>query len=263
MVEAEARQRGVVRFDVELELAGQTVANEEPVDRRRVVVVLVLGGLVRLRLDQKGTLEADLVLVLDDHAHEAGHLVVFVLQVRVQKRVVAFAPAPQDVVGAAQFLRGIESLLDLSGREGEDLRIRVRGRAGREAGVAEQVGRAPQELDAGAGLVLAGVVDHGVEDGRRLGPGLAFGCDVAVVEAVERHAQLGEELECGVQLGPTGRQRVVRVEPGAVKRARAEHVLARGRERMPHGDGKSEVVFHPLAEDDSVRLIDLVGEGIG
>ena len=56
-------QHGVVGLNVELEVLIQLVRLEEGDDGHGVVVVLVTGGLLRLRLDQKLTLEADLLLV--------------------------------------------------------------------------------------------------------------------------------------------------------------------------------------------------------
>ena len=53
------------------EVPGQPVLPKEPDHRRRVDVVLVLGGLHRLGLDQDGSGEADPVLVLDDQVQEA------------------------------------------------------------------------------------------------------------------------------------------------------------------------------------------------
>jgi hypothetical protein len=78
---------------------------------------------MRLRLDQKRALEADLVLVLGDQAQEPGELCLLAGEIRVQERVVALATAPQDVVGAAEPLGGLERLLHLRRSEGEDLGI--------------------------------------------------------------------------------------------------------------------------------------------
>ena len=74
VVEAVAGQRGVVRLDVDPVLALEAVADEEAVDGRDVVVVLVLGRLHRLGLDEQLALEADLVLVLGDEVQEPGEL---------------------------------------------------------------------------------------------------------------------------------------------------------------------------------------------
>ena len=74
VVEAVAGERRVVGLDVGAVLALEPVADEEAVDGRGVVVVLVLGRLHRLGLDQELALEADLVLVLDDEVQEPGEL---------------------------------------------------------------------------------------------------------------------------------------------------------------------------------------------
>ena len=73
--EVVARQRGVVDLDVDLDLVGQVVALQEGVDGGDVVVVLVLGRLARLRLEEDRAREPDALLVLDDHRQEAGELV--------------------------------------------------------------------------------------------------------------------------------------------------------------------------------------------
>ena len=104
VVERVAGERRVVRLDVEPVLVLEPVADEEAVDRRRVVVVLVLGRLHRLRLDQERALEPDPVLVLGDEVQEAGELVALALEVGVEQRVVALAAAPQHVVRATETL---------------------------------------------------------------------------------------------------------------------------------------------------------------
>jgi hypothetical protein len=83
------------------------------------------------------------------------------------------------------------------------------------------------------------------------------------VEAVERHAELLDELEGGRQLLLGGAHRIrARRQPGAVEGADPEHVRAWPVERMPEADRDAEVVLHPLAEDDAVRLVDLEGERV-
>ena len=74
VLEAVAGEQRVVLLDVDLDLLLQAVRLEEAEHRGDVVVVLVLGGLGRLGLDQDGALEADLVLVLDDELQEAPEL---------------------------------------------------------------------------------------------------------------------------------------------------------------------------------------------
>src|ERR1035437_1487634 len=96
-----------------------------------------------------------------------------------------------------------------------------------------------------------------------LGEGPALGGDVAVVEAVERHTELGHELESGVELGPARDEGVqTRFEPGTVEGARAERVRARRVERMPYATRDPEVVLHALAKHEPIGLVDLVRKRI-
>ena len=74
MLEGMAGQDRVALLDVDLDLLLQPEPLEEAVDGGDVVVVLVLGRLLRLRLDQDRALEADPVLVVDDQAEEAAGL---------------------------------------------------------------------------------------------------------------------------------------------------------------------------------------------
>ena len=84
VLEAVAGQRGVVVLDVDLDLLLQAVLAEEAVHGGGVEVVLVLGRLGRLGLDEDRALEADLVLVLDHHAEEPAGLVELLLDVGVE-----------------------------------------------------------------------------------------------------------------------------------------------------------------------------------
>jgi hypothetical protein len=104
-------------------------------DALAVVIVLVLGRLRRLGLDEKGPGEADLVLVLGHHGQEPGELLSLPLQVGIEQGLVALPATPEDVVGPLQSQGGLESVLDLGGGIGEHLRIGVRGGPGRVPGV--------------------------------------------------------------------------------------------------------------------------------
>ena len=148
VVEVVARQRGVVDLDVDLDLVLEPVLLEEGEHRRDVVVVLVLGRLHRLRLDEQRALEADRVLVLDHHVQEAAELIELAFHVGVEQRVVALASAPEDVVGATETVGGRQAVRDLGGRVLEHRRVGVGGGAGHEPRVRERVGRAPQQLGA-------------------------------------------------------------------------------------------------------------------
>ena len=77
MLERVAGKNRVVLLDIELHVLLEPVGLEQAIDRRRVIVILMLGRLLRLGLDQDRALEADLVLVVDDQREEAAGLFQF------------------------------------------------------------------------------------------------------------------------------------------------------------------------------------------
>ena len=243
VVEAVAGERRVVRLDVDPVLALEPVLDQEAVHGLDVVVVLVLGRLHGLGLDQELALEAELVLVLDDEVEEAGELIALAPQVGVEQRVVALAAAPQDVVLAAEALGDLEHVLDLRRGVGEHLGIGVGRGARLVARVGEQVGGAPQQPDAGPLLVAERVVDEGVEVGPERREGRALGRDVAVVEAVVRRAELREELERDGHLrarAAPSRRRRARATGGPASRSRTcprPAMRTSARSRRPAGGG--------------------------
>ena len=257
--EVVAGQGGVVDLDVDLDLVGQVVALQEAVHGGDVEVVLVLRRFERLRFDEDRAREPDAVLVLDDHRQEPPELVELAPEIGVEQRVVALASAPQHVVVTAEPVGDLEAVGDLGRGEGEHLGIRVGRRPGLVARVGEQVGRTPQQLHPGALLVLGGPVGHLVEQGRGLLERRTLGGDVAVVEAVEGHAELGEELEGGVHLLVGRRQRIgrrgERRVPRAVERAGAEDVETVPVEGVPVADGEAQVILHPPPGDHAIGVV--------
>ena len=143
MFEIQSRQGGVIDFNVDLDLLGQSITLQEGKHRRDIVVVLMLGGLEGLGLDQNGALEADAVLVLHHHRQKSAILIKFPAQVRVEQRVIAFATAPEHVVLAAEAVRHFQTASHLRGRPGIHLGIRAGGRTARVARVAEEIGGTP------------------------------------------------------------------------------------------------------------------------
>ena len=101
----------------------QVVLAQEVEAGRRVGIVLMLGRLLRLRLDVELAREADLLGVVDGHVQEAGEVLELALHVGVPQILVAFAAAPERVAGAAELLGDFERLLHLRGGEGERLGV--------------------------------------------------------------------------------------------------------------------------------------------
>src|SRR5690606_24805631 len=129
---------------------------------------------------------------------------------------------------------------------GEDFGVRARRRAARVAGMAEQVGGAPQQPAAGLALQRLEVVDCLGEVAAMLGDRMRLAHHVDVVEAVERHVEPGEEVERGLALGARGGVIVGAGVPRALEGARAEDVAARPAERVPEA--------HREADRKSTRL---------
>ena len=210
-----AGERGVVRLEVQLQMRQQIVLAQEIEAGRGVGIVLVLGRLLRLRLDVELALEADLFGVVDGHVEELGEMIELALHVGVPQILVAFAAAPEHVAVAAEFLGHFERLLHLGGGVGKGLGVAARGRAVHVARIAEEIGRAPEQLDAGPLLLFFEHLDDGVEILVRLGEVRAFGRDVAIVERIERRAELLDELErdAGAVLGVLDRVAAVVPRP--------------------------------------------------
>jgi hypothetical protein len=68
--------------------------------------------------------------------------------------VVTLAAAPKRVTLTAQLLGDFECLLNLRGSEGERVAIGTRRGAVHVPAIAKQIGRAPEQLDTGALLLL-------------------------------------------------------------------------------------------------------------
>jgi len=199
-------------------------------------------------------LEADPVLVLDHQLHEAAELFRLASQVRVEQRLIALAPAPQHVVRASQPVRGFEDVFHLGRRAGKDLRVRVRRSAGGIARVPEEVGRAPEQPDAAALHRGLDVFEDRIEVRAALAKAGALGRDVSIVEAEEGSAQLLEELEGHLQLAAGLGH--------GIAAPRSEDIVAGPAEAVPVTDGEAQMVLHPPAQHDAVRIVEAEGERV-
>ena len=89
-------------------------------------------------------------------------------------------------------------LFDLGPGKGEDVEIRAGGRPVHVPRIGEEVGGAPEQLDAGSRLFVLENLDDLIEMGVAFLEVLAFRSDVAIVKRVERNAEFFEELESGL-----------------------------------------------------------------
>ena len=103
----------VVGLDVEFDVLLESVLADEIEAGRRVEVVLVLGRLFGLGLEQELPLEADRLGEIDRHVHEAGQVIELTLHVGVVEVGVPLAASPEDIVHAPQFVRDLDRLFYL------------------------------------------------------------------------------------------------------------------------------------------------------
>ena len=255
MLECMAGQRGVIDLDIDLEILVQPVRPQESDHGLRVGVVLVLHRLHRFGFDQEVALEPLRAGVVAGHAQHGGHVLLFALHVGVEQRHVAFAAAPEDVVLAAQFDRGVDGVLDLQHGAGRGVEVGVGRCAVHVAGVAEDIGRAPQQFDAGFGLFLLGVGYDLPEVlfvlfGRR-----GFVHEVYVVETIVLDADLPHEFETRVHLGFRALDRTCGLVPREGFGAAAELVAAFGAEGVPPRHRETEPILHLAAFHDFFGVI--------
>ena len=245
----------MIGFEVELEVRQELVSPEEVQACGGVGIILVLGRLLGFGLDIERAAEADLLLVIDGHVKEPAEVVEFALHVGVEQGRIAFAAAPERVARSVQLERDLHRLFDLGTGIGEDVEIGAGGRAVHEAGVAEEVGGSPQQLDARPSLFVLEDLDDLIEVLVAFLEVVAFGGDIAVVKRVERGTELFKQLEgdFGSALGVF--DRVAAIVPRTQRRADAEGVGERVTKRVPVDDGEAEVLLHRFPIDDLVGVV--------
>src|SRR3984885_4178354 len=183
MLEGMVRKHRMADFDVELDLPLEPEALQEAEHRRDIEIVLMLGRLLGLRLDQDYTLEPDLVLVVDNQGQKASELILLATQIGVEQRFVTLAAAPQHVIGAAELMRRIDGVLHLRSGVSKDLRIGI-GRGARQiARMAEEVSGAPEEPGPGLLHLFGKEIGHLREVAAELLEALALGNDIAIVKS--------------------------------------------------------------------------------
>ena len=222
----------------------------------------MLRWLFRLGLEIELAVEADRLGVVDRHVHEAGQVVDLTLHLGVPQVLVTFATAPEGVAVAAQVLGHVERLFHLGRGEGKRVGIGAGGRAMHVARIAEQVGRSPEQLDAGSLLLTLQGLHHRIEIAIGLGERFAFGRDVAIVEAIEMDTELLEELERHLRPVHGVLDRILTRLPRPLHRARSERIAAGAAEGVPIGNGEAKMVLHRSAFDHFVLIVMAKGERI-
>src|SRR3546814_8302400 len=81
-----------------------------------------------------------------------------------------------------------------------------------------------------------------------------------VVEAIEGQVELAHEAERGFALHRRRLRRIGVLLPRAIEGARPEDVRPRPAEGVPHAHREAQMLFHRLAEDLAVLVVEAIGE---
>ena len=122
-----AAELSVVALDVDFEIL-QPVLEEEVGRCLHVPIVLVSRRLLRLGLDEKRAIKADLLAVGRSGLHERRQLLELLRDVGVEERGVPFPTAPEHKVLPSKGLGGVHRGFALGGGVGKDAGVRTGGR---------------------------------------------------------------------------------------------------------------------------------------
>lgn len=182
--------------------------------------------------------------------------------VRVVEALVAFTTAPEHVVLATEFEGDLHGLFHLRGSVGENVSVAAGGRAMHESRVREEVGGAPQELDARASLFFLENRDNSIEIVMRLLQCLAFGGDVSVVERVVRGSELLHQLKRHADSLAGIFDRVRSILPRANHGGSSERISTIAAHRVPVDHREPQVVPHRAAFNNFVFVVPTKGERV-
>jgi hypothetical protein len=103
----------------------------------------------------------------------------------------------------------------------------------------EQVGRAPQQFNAGSFLFRFGIFNNRFQPFCRFSEGAALFNEIKVVKAVVRRSDLGDELERGIHLVFRAGVGIGTGKPRERMSRTAERITSGSAERVPVANGKT------------------------
>ena len=263
VLEGVSGQSGVVHLDVHLEVLVQAVSAQEADNGLCVNIVLVLGGLHGLRFYEEGALEAFCSGIVAGSAQHGGQVFLLTLLVGIQQGHVAFATAPEDIACAAQLDGGVDGVLYLHNCAGYYVEVGIRGGAVHVALVAEDVGRAPEQLDVGELLhLLEGIVGNDLHALFVFLDGGTLLDEVHVVEAEVVNAQLVHQLEACIHLVLGPLDGALGLFPLIGAGLTAELVAAGLSQCMPPGHSELQPVLHFLSHHNALGLVVVEGHHV-
>ena len=246
----------VVCFDVQLEILVQAVLLQEANYSCRVEVILMLGGLLRLRFYIEVTGKADASCIIYCQVHQTSHVVQFQTHVGVQQGFITFTAAPENVALAAQLYCCVDCDLDLCSCIGKNICT------GRSAGtmhitwMIKALCSTPQQLLSGFVLLLLTQVYDFSQLFICFAEGAILRRQISVMKAVVINAQLVHDLKCCFYLSLCPCSRIC-AAPGLVRCATAEHIGTVTTHGVPPGQRKLQLFLHGLSGYNFIRIIKL------
>ena len=126
----------------------------------------------------------------------------------------------------------------------------------------KEIGRAPEQFDAGALLFLFEHLHDGIEIFVRLAQRPAFRRNVAVMKGIERRAEFFNELERDPRAIFGIGHRIGAIVPRPDRRAHPERIGERVAERVPIDDRKAQMLPHGFAFDDFGGVVMFEGQWV-
>ncbi len=255
MLESVAGKGGVIHLDVDLEVLVKSVGAEETDNGLGVHIVLMLGRLHRLRLDEERAFETAGASIVTGSLEHLCEMVFLSLHLSVEKTHVALAASPEDVIRSSKLDSRINGVLDLHSSTGDNIEVRIGGGTVHIPSVTKHIGGSPKKLDVGTLHLLKSIVGDGLHAGFIFINSRSLVNKIHIVEAEVLDAQLVHDLEASVHLVLCPLDRIRSLVPLVVSGLATELVTARLTECVPPSHGEFEPILHLLSEDYSLRVI--------
>ena len=256
MLEGVASQRSVVHLDVHLEVLVKSVSAEEAAYGLGVHVVLVLGRLHGLRLDEECALESLAASIVAGHSQHRSHMFLLTLLIGVEQAHVALTSAPEHIVLTAELNGSVDGILYLNDSAGYDVEVGVSRSTVHIALVAEDISRSPEILDVGVLLhLLQSVVGDCLHASLILLNGGSLLNEVYIVEAEVLDTQLIHNLETSVHLVLSALNGVICLVPLVAAGLSAKRISTGLSKYVPPSHSELQPVLHLLSHHDLFGLV--------
>ncbi len=255
MFKGMAGQRGMINFDIQFEILVEAVGTQESYHSLRVVVVLMLGGLHRLGLDEECTFETFRSCIVACLAQHHGQVLLLPLHVGVEQGHISFTSSPEDIIFAPQCDGCIQGILYLRGGKGHTVEVGIGGGPVHVALVAEHVGGAPEQLDTGICHFLLYIGHDGFEVALILLQRISRIHQVHIVKAEIFNSDLLHKFKAGIDFLFGSFNHIVPIIPVEILALCSKRIAGFCAKGVPVCHCKFEPLFHLTTVNHLFRVI--------